>query len=154
MQRESASNPIITGGSTEDIARPKDSPPDAPPPEETPATDAAPPPEEAATTEPAQQEPAEQPDEEATPPLLTTGDAQDFRDRWNKVQSTFVDEPREAVQSADALVAEVMQTLATTFANQKRGLEGQWKSGEEANTEDLRKALRHYRSFFNRLLTT
>ncbi|MGW1950777.1 hypothetical protein ACWCRC_41755, partial [Streptomyces sp. NPDC001940] len=74
--------------------------------------------------------------------------------RWNKVQGTFVDEPREAVQSADALVTEVMQTLATTFAEQKQGLEGQWKSGEEANTEDLRKALQHYRSFFNRLLTT
>ncbi|MFC9617443.1 hypothetical protein [Streptomyces sp. NPDC056938] len=153
MQRDSTSDPILTGRSTEDLAQSEDSPPDAPAPDETP------PPEvgrsqAAATAEPAQQEQAAQPNAEEAPPLLTAGDAQDFRDRWSKIQSTFVDDPREAVKSADALVTEVMQSLATTFANQKRGLEGQWKSGEEANTEDLRKALRHYRSFFNRLLTT
>ncbi|MFD7774602.1 hypothetical protein [Streptomyces sp. NPDC059753] len=153
MQRDSASNPIITGGSTEDIAQPKDSPPDAPPPDETPPPQEERP-EATATTEPAQREQTEPPHKEQAPPLLTTADAEGFRDRWNKVQGTFVDEPREAVQSADALVTEVMQTLATTFAEQKQGLEGQWKSGEEANTEDLRKALQHYRSFFNRLLTT
>ncbi|KPI06085.1 hypothetical protein OK006_6514 [Actinobacteria bacterium OK006] len=28
------------------------------------------------------------------------------------------------------------------------------RTGEQANTEDLRLALRHYRSFFNRLLVT
>ncbi|MFE2734491.1 hypothetical protein [Streptomyces sp. NPDC059349] len=146
MQRDPTSDPVLTGRSTEDLAQPKDRPPDAPPPEEG-RSDVA------ATAEPAQQQKAEQPNEEETPPLLTTGDAQGFRDRWSKVQSAFVDEPREAVQSADTLVTDVMQTLATTFADQKQGLEGQWKSGEEANTEDLRKALRHYRSFFNRLLT-
>ncbi|MCX4649866.1 MULTISPECIES: hypothetical protein [unclassified Streptomyces] len=151
MPRDSASDPILTGRSTEDLAQPKDSRSDAPPPEEGRPEEGRP--DGAATAEPAQQQQAEQPNKEETPPLLTTGDAQDFRDRWNKVQSTFVDEPREAVQSADTLVTDVMQTLATTFADQKRGLEGQWKSGEEANTEDLRKALRHYRSFFNRLLT-
>jgi hypothetical protein len=153
MQRDSTSDPVLTGRSTEDLAAPKDGAPDAPPPDEAPPPEEARP-ETAATTEPAQQELDEQPAEEEAPPLLTTGDAQDFRDRWSKVQSTFVDEPREAVQSADALVADVMQTLAATFAEQKRGLEGQWKSGEEANTEDLRKALQHYRSFFNRLLTS
>ncbi|MCX5084114.1 hypothetical protein [Streptomyces sp. NBC_00401] len=153
MQRDSASDPIVTGGSTEDVAQPKDSPPDAPPPDETPPPQEERP-EATATTEPAQREQTEPPHKEQAPPLLTTADAEGFRDRWNKVQGTFVDEPREAVQSADALVTEVMQTLATTFAEQKQGLEGQWKSGEEANTEDLRKALQHYRSFFNRLLTT
>ncbi|MFE2991727.1 hypothetical protein [Streptomyces sp. NPDC059262] len=152
MERNSTSDPVVTGRSTQDLAQPKDSPPDAPPPNEAPPSDEGRP-EAAATTEPAQQEQAKQPNEE-TPPLLTTGDAQNFRDRWNQVQGTFVDEPREAVQSADALVADVMQTLAATFADQKSGLESQWKSGEEANTEDLRKALQHYRSFFNRLLTT
>ncbi|WP_405637851.1 hypothetical protein OHB53_45235 [Streptomyces sp. NBC_00056] len=152
MERNSTSDPVLTGLSTEDLAQPKDSPPDAPPPNETPPPEEGRP-EAAATTEPAQQEQAKQPNEE-TPPLLTTGDAQNFRDRWSKVQGAFVDEPREAVQSADALVADVMQTLAATFADQKSGLESQWKSGAEANTEDLRKALQHYRSFFNRLLTT
>ncbi|MEV6397404.1 hypothetical protein AB0M39_21975 [Streptomyces sp. NPDC051907] len=33
-------------------------------------------------------------------------------------------------------------------------LESQWHQGNEAATEDLRIALRQYRSFFDRLLTT
>ncbi|MEJ8667546.1 hypothetical protein WKI71_00275 [Streptomyces sp. MS1.AVA.1] len=70
------------------------------------------------------------------------------------MQNKFVDDPREAVHTADALVADVMQQLATTFADHKQELEGQWNRGEQANTEDLRQALRHYRAFFNRLLTT
>ncbi|MFF1736201.1 hypothetical protein [Streptomyces sp. NPDC058247] len=45
------------------------------------------------------------------------------------------------------------QLLATTFADHKQGLEGQWHRGEEFATEDLRLALRQYRSFFDRLLS-
>ncbi|MFF8369887.1 hypothetical protein ACF05W_13685 [Streptomyces lydicus] len=90
-------------------------------------------------------------DEEA-PQLLSGKDADGFRDRWQEIQNRFVDDPREAVHGADALVAEVMQTLATTFADHKQALEGQWKRGEQVDTEGLRLALRHYRSFFHRLL--
>jgi hypothetical protein len=93
-------------------------------------------------------------EEEEVPQLLTTEDADGFRTRWQEIQSRFVDDPREAVHDADGLVADVMQTLAATFADHKRGLEGQWSQGGEADTEDLRKALRRYRSFFNRLLST
>jgi hypothetical protein len=31
-------------------------------------------------------------------------------------------------------------------------LESQWNQGSDVSTEDLRKALQHYRSFFNRLV--
>ncbi|MET8248049.1 hypothetical protein ABZV31_28780 [Streptomyces sp. NPDC005202] len=92
--------------------------------------------------------------DEYTPPLLTAEDEQGFRDRWQEIQSKFVDDPREAVHSADTLVADVMQALAATFARHKQDLEGQWSQGEQVDTEDLRKALRRYRSFFNRLLST
>ncbi|WP_329399638.1 hypothetical protein OHA45_33690 [Streptomyces lydicus] len=91
-------------------------------------------------------------DEEEAPQLLSDKDADGFRDRWQEIQNRFVDDPREAVHGADALVAEVMQTLATTFADHKQSLEGQWNRGEQVDTEGLRLALRHYRSFFHRLL--
>ncbi|MFC8715719.1 hypothetical protein ACFUCQ_38310 [Streptomyces sp. NPDC057197] len=91
---------------------------------------------------------------EAAPRLLTPEDEQGFRERWHEIQSQFVDDPREAVHTADALVADVMQTLAATFSRHKQELESQWSQGERVDTEDLRKALRHYRSFFNRLLST
>ncbi|MFD3453924.1 hypothetical protein ACFWVC_17320 [Streptomyces sp. NPDC058691] len=88
------------------------------------------------------------------PQLLSSQDEESFRARWQEIQSQFVDDPRDAVHTADALVADVMQKLAATFAHHKQELEGQWDRGEQVNTEDLRTALRQYRSFFNRLLTT
>ncbi|MFE0633426.1 hypothetical protein ACFW3D_41675 [Streptomyces sp. NPDC058864] len=88
------------------------------------------------------------------PQLLGSDDEENFRTRWQQIQSEFVDDPRDAVHAADELVADVMQKLASTFAQHKQGLEGQWTRGEEVNTEELRTALRRYRSFFNRLLST
>lgn len=84
--------------------------------------------------------------------LLAESDAGAYRSRWEAVQTGFVDEPRTAVKNADALVAEVMQHLASRFAEERTRLEAQWTSGEDAGTEDLRLALQRYRSFFQRLL--
>ena len=85
-------------------------------------------------------------------PLFPESEAQTFRGRWEKLQASFVDDPRTTVQEADGLVAEVMQRLAQTFADERRGLEGQWERGSDVSTEDLRVALQRYRSFFGRLL--
>lgn len=87
-------------------------------------------------------------------PLVTADEATDYRGRWESVQAGFVDEPRSAVESADALVADLMQRLADTFARERKDLEGQWDRGDDVSTEDLRLALQRYRSFFDRLLTT
>lgn len=76
-----------------------------------------------------------------------------FRDRWDAIQAGFVDEPRRAVEQADALIAEVMQRLAQVFADERARLEGQWSRGNDISTEDLRQALRRYRGFFDRLLS-
>lgn len=91
--------------------------------------------------------------QEPDAPLLGP-EQEEFRSRWQRIQSEFVDDPRAAVGAADTLVAEVMQALATTFSEHKQGLEGQWHRGEEVATEELRVALQRYRSFFNRLLNT
>ncbi len=63
------------------------------------------------------------------------------------MQATFVDEPRRVVEQADGLVAEVMQRITETMAQERKGLEGQWAAGDSVSTEDLRVALQHYRSF-------
>ena len=85
--------------------------------------------------------------------LLSTQDSDSFRERWHTIQGSFVDTPREAVQQADELVATVIQRLAEIFADERSKLEGQWTKGNEVSTEDLRQALRRYRSFFDRLLS-
>lgn len=87
-------------------------------------------------------------------PLLEPSHAVDYRQRWDSIQTGFVDEPRAAVAEADTLVAEVMQQLAETFSRERGSLESQWDRGGEVSTEDLRVALQRYRSFFNRLLGT
>jgi len=85
--------------------------------------------------------------------LFSSGDGEGFRSRWHEIQVEFVDHPRQSVEQADALVAEVMQDLAQTFADERQRLESQWGRGDDVGTEDLRVALQRYSSFFERLLT-
>jgi hypothetical protein len=75
-----------------------------------------------------------------------------FRGQWRELQADFVDDPMKAVQGADRLVEEVMRTLSETFAAHKHDLEGQWQHGGTGETEDLRVAMRSYRSFLDQLL--
>jgi hypothetical protein len=91
-------------------------------------------------------------DEEETTTLFPEKETTDFRTRWTDIQTGFVDEPRRAVEQADALVAEVIKRLADSFAEERSKLEGQWGRGDDVSTEDLRVSLRRYRSFFDRLL--
>ena len=86
-------------------------------------------------------------------PLFLPDVAKDFRTHWDAVQIGFVDDPKQAVRKADELVAQVMKSLAETFANERAKLEGQVDQTEQASTENLRVALRRYRSFFQRLLS-
>jgi hypothetical protein len=86
-------------------------------------------------------------------PLFPPDEANELRSRWDSIQAGFVDEPRRAVEEADSLVAAAMKQLAETFADERRTLEAQWDRGDDVSTEDLRVALRKYRSFFGRLLS-
>jgi hypothetical protein len=92
--------------------------------------------------------------QERLEPLLGGDEAGTFRERWQSIQVMFVDEPRQAVEDADSLVAELMQRLAQTFHDERENLESQWSRGDDVSTEDLRVGLQRYRSFFERLLTT
>jgi hypothetical protein len=85
-------------------------------------------------------------------PLFLPDVAKEFRSRWNAVQSSFVDDPREAVRQGDELVGQVMKSLTETFSKERATLEGQLDKTDKASTETLRIALRRYRSFFERLL--
>jgi hypothetical protein len=78
--------------------------------------------------------------------LFPTNTVERFRGEWQRIQTRFVDDPRDAVRSADHLVDEVIRSLG----EQKHQLEGMWQ--QESETEDLRQALRRYRSFFDQLL--
>jgi hypothetical protein len=76
-----------------------------------------------------------------------------YRTRWEAIQTGFVDQPRAAVEQADALVSQVVARLTEVFTRERSTLEGQWTKGDDVSTEDLRIALTRYRSFFHRLLS-
>jgi hypothetical protein len=126
--------------STSDLARVSDEPPAIQSHEEAPVRAAV----------------AERPVERRDAPaasLFPEEEERGFRTRWDAIQTGFVDEPRKAVEQADALVAQVMKRLAEVFADERSGLERQWDRGESVSTEDLRVALTRYRAFFSRLLS-
>ncbi|HEY3974044.1 MAG TPA: hypothetical protein VGM18_13640 [Candidatus Sulfotelmatobacter sp.] len=95
----------------------------------------------------------------------------DFAERWRLVQSKFVDDPRGSVSDADQLVNQLMETRGYPMADfEQRAADisvdhpvvvenyraahsiALRHSRGQANTEDLRKAMVHYRSLFEELL--
>jgi hypothetical protein len=98
-------------------------------------------------------------------------EADRFSDRWVKVQSQFVDDPGAAIRAADELLGEVMQARgypvsdfeqraadlsvdhAKLVSNYRiaHDVAGEHARGE-ADTEDLRRAMIHYRALFEDLL--
>ncbi len=88
----------------------------------------------------------------AQPRLIDVGLTADYRARWQVVQGNFIDAPRDAVTDADAMVGEVLAHVGATFAGQRKALEQGW-ADDASDTEELRIALRRYRTFFDRLLT-
>lgn len=95
----------------------------------------------------------------------------EFGSRWQEVQSEFVDDPQGAVTTADQLVAEVMRTRGYPMADfEQRAADisvdhplvvDEYRAAHsitmrhergQASTEDLRKAMVHYRTLFQDLL--
>lgn len=95
----------------------------------------------------------------------------DFVNRWTRVQSRFVDDPRGAVADADQLVTEVMHARGYPMSEFDRQAElvsvdhpavvQNYRAAHDialrhgrgqASTEDLRTAMVHYRSLFDELL--
>ena len=84
--------------------------------------------------------------------LFSPEDRVRFDQRWTEIQGRFVDDPRDAVASADDLVTEMMDRIGDRLAECRTG--GKGLAGEgEVETEDLRLATQRYRAFFNRLLS-
>src|SRR5215469_987696 len=103
--------------------------------------------------------------------LLSAEEHERFTNRWNEVQSQFVDDPSGAVAGADELIIEVMQARGyptTDFIQRAADISvdhpvvvenyraahdiAQRSSRGQASTEDLRQAMAHHRALFAELL--
>jgi hypothetical protein len=102
---------------------------------------------------------------------LPRDEADRFTSSWRTVQARFVDDPRTAVNEADRLIEDVMRARgypvedtahrlddlsvehAAVVNNYRSGREIIVRHGRgEASTEDLRKAMVHFRALFDELV--
>jgi hypothetical protein len=102
---------------------------------------------------------------------LAPGARDRFADRWRTVQERFVDDPNGALNDAHALVLEVMrergyptddfdQRAADVSVDHPNVVENYRAAhaiserGDDADTEEQRQGLVHYRALFDELLET
>ncbi len=102
---------------------------------------------------------------------LDPADRERFIKSWTGVQAEFVDDPEGSIGHADALLAEVMSARGYPVSDFKQmsadisvdhpGVVQNYRAAHgialrhergEANTEDLRQAMIHYRSLFEELV--
>jgi len=103
---------------------------------------------------------------------LAAGDRARFVDSWRRIQGRFVDGPASAVAEADQLLGDVMSTRGypvSEFAQRAADISvdhpmvmDHYRTAHdiavrqtkgEADTEDLRQAMIHYRSLFEELVS-
>ncbi|GIH50638.1 hypothetical protein SAMN05421833_12840 [Microbispora rosea] len=70
-----------------------------------------------------------------------------FDSRWREIKTGFVDDPRQSVEQADALVEEALSALTS----RRQALLDQWKENEQGDTEALRLALHEYHALLAHL---
>jgi UTP-glucose-1-phosphate uridylyltransferase len=104
---------------------------------------------------------------------LSASERERYLADWAAVQSKFVDEPGQAIVAADRLIMEVMQVRAYPVSDFEQraadisvtypALVSNYRAAREiaikneqhqADTEELRQAMIHYRSLFEELLGT
>ena len=104
---------------------------------------------------------------------LSVSERERYLADWTAVQSKFVDEPGQAIVDADHLIMQVMQTRAYPVSDFEQraadisvnypALVSNYRAAREiavkneqhqADTEELRQAMIHYRSLFEELLGT
>jgi len=102
---------------------------------------------------------------------LARGDADRFSEQWKALQARFVDNPKGVVSEADLLVRDLMMKRGYPMADFDRlsadlsvdhaSVVDHYRAARqiaerdqrgEADTEDLRKAVVHYRALFDELL--
>jgi hypothetical protein len=93
---------------------------------------------------------------------LDAADRDRFQQQWRKIQATFVDDPSGALSEADQLIGTVMSACGyppSDFENRAAEISvdhatvvEHYRAGHEATTEDLRKAMLHYRALFDELV--
>ena len=84
--------------------------------------------------------------------LLDQTLADDLAERWQLVQARFVDDPQDAVRTADELVERALAGITERLTLTRSELETAWAGAGRTDTEQLRRALQEYRTVLGGLL--
>jgi hypothetical protein len=82
------------------------------------------------------------------------GETDDLRRRWETVQASFVDDPRQAVEQADAMVSDAVAALQAHIEQRREDLAETWRESGQASTDALLVAFQRYRDLFDGVLST
>ena len=84
-------------------------------------------------------------------PLIAADESARFHEQIHQIQGTFVDDPRQSVRDAEHLLEDIVRSLAAGLEERRRALTS-LSSEDGSGTEELRQALRSYRSLATQLL--
>jgi hypothetical protein len=70
----------------------------------------------------------------------------DFRSRFEKLESDFIDDPKAAVENAERLVEEAVERLTSSMRERMKTMHGNIE-GKDGDTESLRQAMVRYRDW-------
>ncbi|MCX5414727.1 hypothetical protein [Streptomyces sp. NBC_00059] len=90
---------------------------------------------------------------QADGPLVSRDDQDTLSRRMHHAVTDFVENPRRAVEEAEGTFDEIVSGLTEALAERRRVLRAGWREQDtEAQTEELRVALQHYRDISEQLL--
>ncbi|WP_181359269.1 hypothetical protein [Streptomyces sporangiiformans] len=96
---------------------------------------------------------ADRPDRPPGPELVPQGERDELTLRLQQALNNFVDSPHKAVEEADAVFDDIATQFTNTLTERRRVLRASWQDQDtDAQTEELRLALRQYREITERLL--
>ena len=109
--------------------------------------------------------------QDALEPLFRSDRSEELHARWQELQARFVDDPSRSVAKADSLIQNVMRdrgypvddfdTRAADLSVDHPDVVENYRAGHgiavahergKATTEELRKAVQHYRALFDELV--
>ncbi|MET9442013.1 hypothetical protein [Streptomyces sp. NPDC006610] len=87
-------------------------------------------------------------------PLVPAARRDEVASRLRHAINTFADDPREALEEAEAAYDEAVAQLVSALEERRRVLRAGWqeREGEQEQSDELRHALRQYRELTQRML--
>ena len=93
-------------------------------------------------------EPVRKPPEAMSQTEMMWPDMTEFRQKFDQIQSEFIENPKSAVQKAEHLIEEAVESMARSMRERMQSMHRDVE-GKDGDTEQLRLTMRGYRTFMD-----